>query len=168
MNGKQSGQANSIIIIGDYLLDVLEAFGFGQTWCKWVRGTFSSAKASVLVNGSPSNEFSFHRGLKQGDPLSPYLFILIMESLHMSFLRAVDEGLFKASACSLSTLRFLKILENKLESMKILENKLESLKLQDNQPVDGPVPLSTKEIHTKRKIKKEIIHRRLRHLLIMF
>ncbi|GKB81652.1 RNA-directed DNA polymerase, eukaryota, partial [Tanacetum coccineum] len=79
----------------DYLLDVLEAFGFGQTWCKWVRGTFSSAKASVLVNGSLSNEFSFHRGLKQGDPLSPYLFILIMESLHMSFLRAVDEGLFK-------------------------------------------------------------------------
>ncbi|GKF09475.1 RNA-directed DNA polymerase, eukaryota, partial [Tanacetum coccineum] len=56
----------------DYLLDVLEAFGFGQTWCKWVRGTFSSAKASILVNGSPSNEFSFHRGPKQGDPLSPY------------------------------------------------------------------------------------------------
>nr|GEW98201.1 RNA-directed DNA polymerase, eukaryota [Tanacetum cinerariifolium] len=77
----------------DYLLDVLEAFRFGQTWCKWIRGTFSFAKASVLVNGSPSNEFSFHCGLKQGDPLSPYLFVLIMESLHMSFSRAVDEGL---------------------------------------------------------------------------
>nr|GEY56425.1 RNA-directed DNA polymerase, eukaryota [Tanacetum cinerariifolium] len=79
----------------DYLLDVLEAFEFGHTWCKWIRGTFSSARASVLVNGSPSNEFSFHCGLKQGDPLSPYLFILIMESLHISFSRAVDEGLFK-------------------------------------------------------------------------
>ncbi|GJV91444.1 RNA-directed DNA polymerase, eukaryota, partial [Tanacetum coccineum] len=79
----------------DYFLDVLEAFGFGQIWCKWVRGTFSSARASVLVNGSPSNEFSFHCGLKQGDPLSPFLFILIMESLHLSFSRAVDEGLFK-------------------------------------------------------------------------
>ncbi|GJS89128.1 RNA-directed DNA polymerase, eukaryota [Tanacetum coccineum] len=76
----------------DYLLDVVEAFGFGQTWCKWIRGTFSSARASVLVNGSPSNEFYFHCGLKQGDPLSPYLFILIMESLHMSFSQAVDEG----------------------------------------------------------------------------
>nr|GEV47970.1 RNA-directed DNA polymerase, eukaryota [Tanacetum cinerariifolium] len=82
-------------IYWDYLLDVLEAFGFGQTWCKWIRGTFSSARALVLANGSPSNEFSFHCGLKQGDPLSPYLFILIMESLHMSFSRAVDEGLFK-------------------------------------------------------------------------
>nr|GEU72836.1 RNA-directed DNA polymerase, eukaryota [Tanacetum cinerariifolium] len=79
----------------DYLLDVLEAFGFGQTWCKWIRGTFSSTRASVLVNGSPYNEFSFHCGLKQDDLFSPYLFILIMESLHMSFSRAVDEGLFK-------------------------------------------------------------------------
>ncbi|GJS28839.1 RNA-directed DNA polymerase, eukaryota [Tanacetum coccineum] len=79
----------------DYLLDVLEAFGFGQTWCNWIRGTFSSTRALVLVNGSPSNEFSFHCGLKQGDPLSPFLFILIMESLHLSFSRAVDEGLFK-------------------------------------------------------------------------
>nr|GEW45419.1 RNA-directed DNA polymerase, eukaryota [Tanacetum cinerariifolium] len=77
------------------LIGVLEAFGFGQTWCKWIRGTFSSARALVLVNGSLSNEFSFHCGLKQDDPLSPYLFILIMESLHMSFSRAVDQGLFK-------------------------------------------------------------------------
>ncbi|GJU94103.1 RNA-directed DNA polymerase, eukaryota [Tanacetum coccineum] len=38
----------------DYLLDVLEAFGFGSIWCKWIRGTFSFAKASILVNGSPS------------------------------------------------------------------------------------------------------------------
>nr|GFA03711.1 RNA-directed DNA polymerase, eukaryota [Tanacetum cinerariifolium] len=79
----------------DYLLDILEAFGFGQTWCKWVRGIINSAKASILVNGSPTKEFSCHCGLKQEDPLAPYLFILIMESLHISFNRAVDEGLFK-------------------------------------------------------------------------
>nr|GFB05469.1 RNA-directed DNA polymerase, eukaryota [Tanacetum cinerariifolium] len=79
----------------DYLIDVLEAFGFGPTWCKWIRGAFCFAKASVLVNGSPSNEFQFHHRLKQGDPLSPYLFILVMESLHLSFSRAVEEGLFK-------------------------------------------------------------------------
>nr|GFB60324.1 RNA-directed DNA polymerase, eukaryota [Tanacetum cinerariifolium] len=79
----------------DYLLDTLEGFSFGQSWCKWIRGTFSSAKASVLVNGSPSNEFYFHCGLKQGDPLAPYLFILVMESLHMSFSRVADAGLFK-------------------------------------------------------------------------
>nr|GEW86600.1 RNA-directed DNA polymerase, eukaryota, reverse transcriptase zinc-binding domain protein [Tanacetum cinerariifolium] len=79
----------------DYLLDVLEAFGFGNICCKWIWGTFSSIKASVLVNGSPTIEFLFHCGLKQGNPLSPYLFILIMKSLNMSFTRAIDEGVFK-------------------------------------------------------------------------
>nr|GEX20716.1 RNA-directed DNA polymerase, eukaryota [Tanacetum cinerariifolium] len=79
----------------DFLIDVLEAFGFGPVWCNWIRGTFCFAKGLILVNGSPSNEFQFHCGLKQGDPLSPYLFILIMESLHLSVSRAVNEGLFK-------------------------------------------------------------------------
>nr|GEW33958.1 RNA-directed DNA polymerase, eukaryota [Tanacetum cinerariifolium] len=72
-----------------------KAFGFGPVWCNWIRGTFCFAKALILVNGTPSSEFQFHCGLKQGDPLSPYLFILIMESLHLSVSRAVNEGLFK-------------------------------------------------------------------------
>nr|GEX72659.1 RNA-directed DNA polymerase, eukaryota [Tanacetum cinerariifolium] len=86
----------------DYRIDVLEAFGFCPTWCKWIRGTFCFAKASVLVNGSPSNEFQFHRELKQGDHLSPYLFILVMESLHLSFSRAVEEWLFKGICLNVS------------------------------------------------------------------
>nr|GEY84655.1 RNA-directed DNA polymerase, eukaryota [Tanacetum cinerariifolium] len=85
--------ANRQILDGPFILN--EAFGLDQNWCKWVRGTFRSAMTSVLVNGSPSTEFPFYCGLKQGDPLSPYLFILIMESLHMSFSRAANEGLFK-------------------------------------------------------------------------
>ncbi|GKB96689.1 RNA-directed DNA polymerase, eukaryota [Tanacetum coccineum] len=79
----------------DFLLDVLYAFGFGSRWCKWIRGIFSSKMASILVNGSPTNEFSICYGLKQGDPLAPFLFILIMESLHFSVSRAVSDGVFK-------------------------------------------------------------------------
>ncbi|GKF83070.1 RNA-directed DNA polymerase, eukaryota, partial [Tanacetum coccineum] len=55
----------------------------------------TSSRGSILVNGSPTKEFQFCKGLKQGDPLSPFLFILIMESLHLSFQRVVDSGMFK-------------------------------------------------------------------------
>ncbi|GJU28851.1 RNA-directed DNA polymerase, eukaryota [Tanacetum coccineum] len=79
----------------DYLIDVLEAFGFGSIWCNSIRGTFGFSKAPILVNGSPSDEFHLHCGLKQGNPLSPYLFILVMESLHLSVNKAVGEGVFK-------------------------------------------------------------------------
>nr|GEZ16607.1 RNA-directed DNA polymerase, eukaryota [Tanacetum cinerariifolium]GEZ18937.1 RNA-directed DNA polymerase, eukaryota [Tanacetum cinerariifolium] len=77
----------------DYLDDVLKSFGFGSKWCSWIRGSLNSGKASILVNGSPNFEFQFHRGLKQGGPLAPYLFILIMESLHLSFTRVIEAGL---------------------------------------------------------------------------
>nr|GEX19550.1 RNA-directed DNA polymerase, eukaryota [Tanacetum cinerariifolium] len=53
-----------------------------------------SGLASILVNGSPTSKLQFHCGLKQGDPLAPYLFILIMESLHLSFSRVIDAGIF--------------------------------------------------------------------------
>ncbi|GKC99780.1 RNA-directed DNA polymerase, eukaryota [Tanacetum coccineum] len=49
----------------------------------------------IIINGSSTVEFQFFKGLKQGDPLSPFLFILIMESLHLSFQRVVDAGMFK-------------------------------------------------------------------------
>nr|GEW30760.1 RNA-directed DNA polymerase, eukaryota [Tanacetum cinerariifolium] len=79
----------------DYLDDVLRAFGFGSKWCSWISGCLHSGMASVLLNGSPTLEFQFQCGLKQGDPLAPYLFILIMKSLDLSFSRAIDAGIFK-------------------------------------------------------------------------
>nr|GEY12880.1 RNA-directed DNA polymerase, eukaryota, reverse transcriptase zinc-binding domain protein [Tanacetum cinerariifolium] len=70
----------------------LLAFGFGPKWCQWIRGIFSSNMASILVNGSPTSEFPIFCGLKQGDPLAPFLFILVMESFHLSVLRAVNNA----------------------------------------------------------------------------
>nr|GEU92643.1 RNA-directed DNA polymerase, eukaryota [Tanacetum cinerariifolium] len=78
----------------DHLDDILGKFGFGNKWHGWIRGGLISSKASVLVNGSLTDEFSFHRGLRQGDPLSPFLFILVMKSLHVYFQRLIDRGMF--------------------------------------------------------------------------
>ncbi|GKA38027.1 RNA-directed DNA polymerase, eukaryota, partial [Tanacetum coccineum] len=79
----------------DFLLDALQSFGFSSRWCSWIRGIFSSNMASILVNGSPTDEFPIACGLKQGDPLAPLLFILVMETLHISVTRAVNDGVFK-------------------------------------------------------------------------
>ncbi|GJY20707.1 RNA-directed DNA polymerase, eukaryota [Tanacetum coccineum] len=79
----------------DNLDDVLKAFGFGEKWQGWISGCLTTATRPVLVNGSPTLKFCFSKGLKQGDPLSPFLFILIMESLHLSFGEILDAGLFK-------------------------------------------------------------------------
>ena len=52
-----------------------------------------SARASSLVNGSPSSKFSISRGLRQGDPLSPFLFIMVMEGLHLTLKDSVHANL---------------------------------------------------------------------------
>ncbi|GKE96364.1 RNA-directed DNA polymerase, eukaryota, partial [Tanacetum coccineum] len=86
----------------DYLDAVLLNFGFGDRWRGWIQSCLNSSKGSVIVNGSPTNEFLFQRDLKQGDPLSPFLFILIMESLYISFQRVVDTGMFSGIAMGTS------------------------------------------------------------------
>lgn len=76
---------------------VMAEMGFGFKWRRWIEGCLVNARASILVNGVPTDEFEICRGLRQGDPLSPFLFILVMEGLHAVIRKALLIGLFKGA-----------------------------------------------------------------------
>ena len=67
--------------------------GFSLSWQKWILSCISTARFSILINGSPEGFFEGSRGLRQGDPLSPLLFDIVMEGLSQLLDRAVLRGL---------------------------------------------------------------------------
>jgi hypothetical protein len=75
-----------------YLRSVLESFGFDNHWVDWILKLTSSAFFSILVNGTPSRPFRSTRGIRQGDPLSPFLFVIMAEGLGRYLKAAVLEG----------------------------------------------------------------------------
>ena len=75
----------------------MSQIGFGVKWRSWIQVCLNSAYASVLVNGSPTKEFKIERGLRQGDSLSHFLFILAVEALNVAFLEARNKNIFIVS-----------------------------------------------------------------------
>ncbi|WJZ96350.1 hypothetical protein VitviT2T_015043 [Vitis vinifera] len=75
-----------------FLLKVMQKMGFISKWIGWMWSCISTVKYSMLVNGGPAGFFSSSKGLRQGDPLSPYLFVMGMEVLSALITRAVEGG----------------------------------------------------------------------------
>lgn len=76
-----------------YLQLVMTKKGFPWKWRKWIMDCVTTTYASVLVNGSPKNEFSMCRGLRKGDPFSPFLFLLATEGLNVMLSAVTDVSL---------------------------------------------------------------------------
>jgi hypothetical protein len=77
----------------EFMRAMLLAFGFDQNWVTWILNLTSSAFFSLLINGVPSKPFSPSRGIRQGDPLSPFLFIIMAEGLSRSIQAALENNL---------------------------------------------------------------------------
>jgi hypothetical protein len=73
-----------------YLLDIMSFLGFGPRWRSWVASLWATSSSAFLLNGEPGPRIRHRRGVRQGDPLSPMIFMLVMESLHMLFHKAQE------------------------------------------------------------------------------
>jgi len=77
-----------------YLDTVMKRMNFPTLWRKWMSECVGTATTSVLVNGCPTDEFPMERGLRQGDPISLFLFLLAAEGFNVLMLSLLDAGLF--------------------------------------------------------------------------
>jgi hypothetical protein len=78
--------------------------GFGEGWRRWIRACIFQSSMSVLVNGSPTEDFIVGKGLRQGDPLSPFLFLIVAEGLTGLMGKAVENNVFHGYKVSNSIL----------------------------------------------------------------
>ena len=86
----------------EFMLRVLQKFGFGPSFCHWVQIFYAHAFSCILVNGSLSSPVYLHRGVRQGCPLSPLLYVLVSEVLSTQVRNCRDiEGFLLPGAGSL-------------------------------------------------------------------
>nr|GFA17248.1 cysteine-rich receptor-like protein kinase [Tanacetum cinerariifolium] len=78
----------------NFLLFIMEQMGFSSKWRNWILSCLNSSFALVLINGSLTMEFKLKRGLRQGDPLSLFLFIIAVEALNIAILEATNHNIF--------------------------------------------------------------------------
>lgn len=74
-----------------FLYDAMSGLGFDNRWVEWIKECMNST-FSLLINGELTNAFSSTSGVRQGDRISPYLFVLAMQVLSSLLSRAELRG----------------------------------------------------------------------------
>ena len=74
----------------DFLFRTLSVFGFGPSFIQWIHTFYKNVSSCVLNNGFATSSFAVERGVRQGDPLSAYLFIIALEVLCVNIRNSND------------------------------------------------------------------------------
>jgi hypothetical protein len=74
------------------ILQTMSARGFPAKWIGWIKEFLQTSQAQMLINGQTGKKFRIQRGVRQGDPLSRYLFILVADILQQMFKKAYKSG----------------------------------------------------------------------------
>ena len=75
-----------------FVLYMMKCMVFPNTWCHWIKECLHTPSFSVLLNGSPVGFFKSSRGIRQADPLSPFLFVMGMEFFPIHIELAIESG----------------------------------------------------------------------------
>jgi hypothetical protein len=85
----------------EFLFENLKLRGFGEQWCKWITNVVTGGTVSVKINDQVGAYFTNHKGVRQGDPLSPILFNLVADCLSRMVRQAQEGGLITGLASHL-------------------------------------------------------------------
>ncbi|XP_004305638.1 PREDICTED: putative ribonuclease H protein At1g65750-like [Fragaria vesca subsp. vesca] len=78
----------------DFLVKIMTKMGFASQWMELIQCCLSTVRYSFLINGMPRGYVTLNRGLRQGDPISSYLFLFCAEALSALIANAVSKGVW--------------------------------------------------------------------------
>ncbi|KAF5454723.1 hypothetical protein F2P56_024369 [Juglans regia] len=148
-----------------YLIAIMEKLGFGKRCIDLIMQCVSTVKYLVLVNGHPGTEFKPSRGLRHGDPLSPYLFLLCAEGLSSLVYHAEEIGARRGVSMSkrgtsinyqLFADDFIIFCKASMQQWRIMKQRLEKYEKASRQKLNMQKTSIFFNTNTKVEVKEEL------------